>query len=55
MLGMKPVNANEFKFSCSHCDQPLKCDPAVKGSVPAIVEYCLDAQAPAESLGGMAR
>jgi REP element-mobilizing transposase RayT len=27
----------------------------VKGSVPAIVEYCLDAQAPAESIGGMAR
>jgi DNA-directed RNA polymerase subunit RPC12/RpoP len=23
---MKPVNANEFKFYCSHCDQPLKCD-----------------------------
>jgi hypothetical protein len=22
---------NEFKFYCSHCDQPLKCDPCHAG------------------------
>ena len=22
---------NEFKFYCSHCDQPLKCDPCYAG------------------------
>ncbi len=25
------MSANEFKFYCSHCDQPLKCDPCHAG------------------------
>ncbi|SPE52647.1 hypothetical protein SBV1_1570017 [Verrucomicrobia bacterium] len=24
MMGMTIMNTNEFKFYCSHCDQPLK-------------------------------
>jgi hypothetical protein len=31
MMRMKPMSANEFKFYCSHCDQPLKCDPCHAG------------------------
>jgi DNA-directed RNA polymerase subunit RPC12/RpoP len=31
MMGMKPMSANEFKFYCSHCDQPLKCEPQFAG------------------------
>ena len=27
--GVKTMN--EFKFYCSHCDQPLKCDPCHAG------------------------
>jgi len=27
MMMVKYMNANEFKFYCSHCDQPLSCDP----------------------------
>ena len=29
--GVKFMNANEFKFYCSHCDQPLKCEPQFAG------------------------
>ena len=25
------MSANEFKFYCPHCDQPLKCDPCYAG------------------------
>ena len=25
------MSASEFKFYCSHCDQPLKCDPCYSG------------------------
>ena len=25
------MNTNEFKFYCSHCDQPLKCEPQFAG------------------------
>jgi len=25
------MNTNEFKFYCSHCDQPLSCDPRFAG------------------------
>jgi hypothetical protein len=25
------MNTNEFKFYCSHCDQPLKCEPQFGG------------------------
>ncbi len=31
MMRMKSMSANEFKFYCSHCDQPLKCDPCYAG------------------------
>jgi hypothetical protein len=31
MNQMKTMNANEFKFYCSHCDQPLKCEPQFAG------------------------
>ena len=31
MMKMKPMNTNEFKFYCSHCDQPLKCEPQFAG------------------------
>jgi len=31
MMRMKLMSANEFKFYCSHCDQPLKCDPCHAG------------------------
>jgi hypothetical protein len=25
------MKSHEFKFYCSHCDQPLKCDPQYAG------------------------
>ena len=25
------MSASDFKFYCSHCDQPLKCDPCYAG------------------------
>ena len=25
------MNTSEFKFYCSHCDQPLKCEPQFAG------------------------
>ncbi|MBX3745847.1 MAG: hypothetical protein KF833_11120 [Verrucomicrobiae bacterium] len=28
---VKAMNTIEFKFYCSHCDQPLKCDPCHAG------------------------
>ena len=28
---LKTMNTNEFKFYCSHCDQPLKCEPQFAG------------------------
>lgn len=31
MSEMKAMNANEFKFYCPHCDQPLKCDARQAG------------------------
>jgi hypothetical protein len=31
MYWLKRMNTNEFKFYCSHCDQPLKCEPQFAG------------------------
>lgn len=31
MLRVKTMSTSEFKFYCSHCDQPLKCDPRFAG------------------------
>ena len=31
MMRVKPMSTAEFKFYCSHCDQPLKCDPCHAG------------------------
>ena len=31
MIQVETMSANEFKFYCSHCDQPLKCDPCYAG------------------------
>lgn len=31
MMWMKFMSTNEFKFYCSHCDQPLKCEPQFAG------------------------
>ena len=31
MNKVKTMSINEFKFYCSHCDQPLKCDPCYAG------------------------
>ena len=31
MIMEKTMSANEFKFYCSHCDQPLACDPCYAG------------------------
>ena len=31
MYGLKRMNTNEFKFYCSHCDQPLQCEAQFAG------------------------
>ena len=31
MMKVKTMNTNEFKFYCTHCDQPLKCEPQFAG------------------------
>ena len=31
IVSEKLMNTAEFKFYCSHCDQPLKCDPCHAG------------------------
>ena len=31
MIWTKTMNTSEFKFYCSHCDQPLKCDACHAG------------------------
>jgi hypothetical protein len=31
MMGLRPMSTSEFKFYCSHCDQPLKCDTQFAG------------------------
>jgi len=31
MIWVKTMSTSEFKFYCSHCDQPLKCDPCHAG------------------------
>ena len=30
MMREKPMNTNEFKFYCSHCDQPLEVRAAIR-------------------------
>ena len=29
--GVEAMNTNEFKFYCSHCDQPLQCEAQFAG------------------------
>ncbi len=31
IIWVKTMSTSEFKFYCSHCDQPLKCDPCHAG------------------------
>lgn len=31
LVRVKTMNNSEFKFYCSHCDQPLKCNPCYAG------------------------
>jgi DNA-directed RNA polymerase subunit RPC12/RpoP len=31
LLRVKPMTTPEFKFYCSHCDQPLKCETQFAG------------------------
>jgi hypothetical protein len=51
----KPLHLTPYDyFEQEQAKQKAK-STARQESVPAIVEYCLDAQAPAESIGGMAR
>src|SRR5260221_5933671 len=31
LITVETMNTNEFKFYCTHCDQPLKCEPQFAG------------------------